>query len=153
MADIARHAGVGVGTVYRHFATREELLGALVHRSFELALTNARAAAHEPGSALAGVRAFLSATLRDRDRFVLPLHGGPVVFDDAIRALQAEVRVALQGLIDRGHAAGELRADLTPVDLILSASLLSGPLPSIEDWDLHAGRQIELLLHGLRAGT
>ena len=40
-----------------------------------------------------------------------------------------------------------------PVDLILSASLLSRPLPSIEDWDLHAGRQIELLLHGLRAGT
>ena len=69
MADIARHAGVGVGTVYRHFATREELLGALVHRSFELALTNALAAADEPGSALEGVRAFLSATLRDRDRF------------------------------------------------------------------------------------
>jgi len=150
MADIARHAGVGVGTVYRHFATREELLGALVHRSFELALTNARAAAAEPGPALNGVRAFLTATLRDRDRFVLPLHGGPVVFDAASRALQAEVRVALQGLLDRGHAAGELRADLTPVDLIISASLLSRPLATVDDWDIRAGRQIELLLHGLR---
>ena len=37
MADIAGRAGVGVGTVYRHFATREALLGALVHRSFGLA--------------------------------------------------------------------------------------------------------------------
>ena len=81
------------------------------------------------------------------------LHGGPVVFDAAIRERHAEVRAILQTLIDRGHQTGELRADLTPVDLILSASLLSRPLPSIEDWDLHAGRQIELLLHGLRAGT
>ena len=151
MADIARHAGVGVGTVYRHFATREELLGALVHRSFELALTNARAAAAEPGSALDGVRAFLTATLRDRDRFVLPLHGGPVVFDAAIRALQAEVRVALQGLLDRGHAAGELRADLTPEDVIVSAcAAVTPPSRHADDWDLRANRQIELLLNGLR---
>jgi AcrR family transcriptional regulator len=150
MADIARHAGVGVGTVYRHFATREELLGALVHRSFALAVANARAAAAEPGSALDGVRSFLTATLRDRDRFVLPLHGGPVVFDAAIRELQAEVREVLQALLDRGQTAGELRPDLTPVDVILSASLLSRPLPAVDDWDLHAGRQIELLLNGLR---
>jgi AcrR family transcriptional regulator len=150
MADIARHAGVGVGTVYRHFPTREDLLGALVHRSFALAVANARAAASEPGSALDGVRSFLTATLRDRDRFVLPLHGGPVVFDAAIRELQAEVREVLQALLDRGQTAGELRADLTPVDVILSASLLSRPLPSVDDWELHAGRQIELLLNGLR---
>jgi AcrR family transcriptional regulator len=149
MADIARRAGVGVGTVYRHFATREDLLGALVHRSFGLALANARAAAAEPGSALDGLRSFLSATLRDRDRFVLPLHGGPLRFDAAIRELQAEVRVALQALLDRGQIAGELRADLVPEDVIVSAALLSRPLPSVDDWDLRAGRQIELLLNGL----
>jgi AcrR family transcriptional regulator len=150
MADIAHHAGVGVGTVYRHFATREDLLGALVHRSFELALANARAAAREPGSALDGIRAFLLATLRDRDRFVLPLHGGPPVFDAGTRELQAEVRGVLQALLDRGQAAGELRPDLEPVDVILSAALLAQPLPATDDWDVLAGRQIDLLLHGLR---
>ena len=149
MADIARHAGVGIGTVYRHFATREDLLGALVHRSFSLALTNARAAAAEPGSALNGVRVFFTATLRDRDRFVLPLHGGPPVFTPATRELQAEVRGVLQALIDRGQAAGELRADLTPVDLIRAASLLSRPLPGTDDWDRLGSRQIDLFLNGL----
>lgn len=153
MADIARHAGVGIGTVYRHFPTREDLLSALVHRSFGLALVNARAAASEPGSALEGVRAFLSATLRDRDRFVLPLHGGPVLFTAAIRDLQAEIRGVLQTLLDRGHATDQLRGDLTPVDLIIAASLLSRPLPNADDWDALAHRQIELLLSGLGPRT
>jgi hypothetical protein len=120
-----------------------------VHRSFGLALANARAAAAEPGPALEGVRSFLVATLRDRDRFVLPLHGGPAVFSAATRELQAEVRAVLQTLLDRGQAAGELRDDLTPVDLILAASLLSRPLPNAGDWDLLALRQIDLLLQGL----
>jgi AcrR family transcriptional regulator len=149
MADIAAAAGVGVGTLYRHFATREDLLSALVHRSFGMALANARAAAAEPGPAPDGVRSFLAATLRDRARFVLPLHGGPVVFRSETRALQAEVRSVLQGLIDRGQEAGELRPDLTPVDLIVAASLLSRPLPNAEDWDALAHRQIDLFLHGL----
>ncbi len=82
---------------------------------------------------------------------MLPLHGGPLVFDAAIRELQVDVRAALQALLDRGHAAGELRADLTPEDLIVAAALLSRPLPAADDWDLRGGRQIELLLHGLGA--
>src|SRR4051812_39926401 len=135
MADIARAAGVGVGTLYRHFASRDDLFAALVQRSFELALVNARAAAATAGSALDGIRAFFTATLRDREQFVLPLHGGPPVFTPASRELQTEVRGVLQTLLDRGHAAGQLRADLTPVDLIVATSLLSRPLPNSENWD------------------
>jgi AcrR family transcriptional regulator len=151
MAKIAERAGVGVGTVYRHFATREDLLGALVHRSFGLAVENAEAAAAHAGSALAGVRLFLLATLRDRERFVLPLHGGPVIFTPATRQRQAAVRTALRTLLERGQAAGELRADLTPEDLIVATSLLSRPLPGTGDWDALARRQIDLLVDGLAA--
>jgi AcrR family transcriptional regulator len=149
MAKIAERAGVGVGTVYRHFATREDLLGALVHRSFGLAVENAGAAAAHPGPALEGVRLFLLATLRDRERFVLPLHGGPVIFTPATRQRQAGVRTALRTLLERGQAAGELRADLTPEDLIVAASLLSRPLPGTGDWDALARRQIDLMIDGL----
>jgi AcrR family transcriptional regulator len=149
MAKIAERAGVGVGTVYRHFATREDLLGALVHRSFGLAVENAGAAAAHPGPALEGVRLFLLATLRDRERFVLPLHGGPVIFTPATRQRQADVRTALRALLERGQAAGELRADLTPEDLIVASSLLSRPLPGTGDWDALARRQIDLMIDGL----
>jgi AcrR family transcriptional regulator len=149
MAQIAEHAGVGVGTVYRHFPTREDLLGALVHRSFGLALDNARAAAAHPGTALEGVRLFFLATLRDRERFVLPLHGGPRVFTRATRERQAAVRAVLRGLLERGQAVGELRADLTPEDVILATSLLSRPLPGTGNWERLARRQIELMIHGL----
>jgi AcrR family transcriptional regulator len=149
IARIAAHAGVGVGTVYRHFATREDLLGALVYRSFGLAVDNARAAAAHPGSALEGVRAFFLATLRDRERFVLPLHGGPAIFTPATRERQGQVRTVLRGLIERGQAAGELRADLSPEDLIVSASLLSRPLPGTRNWERLARRQIDLMINGL----
>ena len=149
MAKIAERAGVGVGTVYRHFATREDLLGALVHRSFGLAVENAGAAAAQPGPALDGVRLFLLATLRDRERFVLPLHGGPVIFTPATRQRQADVRTALRALLERGQAAGELRADLTPEDLIVASSLLSRQLPGTRDWDALARRQIDLMINGL----
>jgi AcrR family transcriptional regulator len=152
MARIAERAGVGVGTVYRHFATREDLLGALVHRSFGLAVENAGAAAAHRGSALEGVRQFLLATLRDRERFVLPLHGGPLIFTPATRQRQADVRTALRTLIERGRAAGELRADLAPEDLIVAASLLSRPLPGTGDWDALARRQIDLMIDGLAPG-
>lgn len=149
IAQIAEHAGVGVGTVYRHFPTREDLLGGLVYRSFGLAVDNARAAAAHPGSALEGVRAFFFATLRDRERFVLPLHGGPAIFTPATRERQGQVRTVLRGLIERGQGAGELRADLSPEDVIVAASLLSRPLPGTGDWERLARRQIDLMISGL----
>jgi len=165
MVQIAERAGVGVGTIYRHFSTREELLGELVYRSFGIAVENARAAAAHPGSALDGIRQFFLVTLRDRDRFVLPLHGGPAIFTPATRKLQADVRTILRGLIERGQAAGELRADLTPEDLILATSLLSRPLPGLapsrvspsgkrtESWDRLARRQIDLMIEGLGSNS
>jgi AcrR family transcriptional regulator len=149
MAQIAEHAGVGVGTVYRHFATREDLLGELVYRSFGIAVENSRDAAAHPGSALEGIRMFFLATLRDRERFVLPLHGGPPVFTAATLQLQKDVRTILGGLLERGKAAGELRADLTAEDLVVATSLLSRPLPGTGNWDRIAHRQIDLMIGGL----
>jgi AcrR family transcriptional regulator len=151
MATIADEARVGVGTLYRHFPTREHLLAALVQRSFELVLENAQHAAAHDGTALECIREFMHRALRDRDRFVLPLHGGPLTFNDDIDALRAEVRVVLQSVLDRGVATRTVRDDITPTDIIIAGALFSRPLPSVQTWDDVAARQIELFLAGIGA--
>ena len=56
-----------------------------------------------------------------------------------------------QTILDRGVAAGELRGDVTPIDVIVAGALLSRPLPNVEQWDDIAARQIELFLAGISA--
>src|ERR1700712_1123786 len=63
MATIAADAGVGVATLYRHFATREDLLNGLTHRSFEQVLANARAAEQAGVDATDSIRRFIDAAI------------------------------------------------------------------------------------------
>ena len=88
MATIAEEAGVGIGTVYRHYPTRPALLAALTLRSFHLVLEHARTAALSDEPAPTALTQFLEQTIAARDEFVLPLHGGPVIHDEKIVALQ-----------------------------------------------------------------
>ena len=87
MATIAAGAGVGIGTLYRHFATREDLLGHLTHASFEQVLANAEAAEAEGLSGTDALRRFerslqglpevRSATVREyegADRAIVDVH-------------------------------------------------------------------------------
>jgi AcrR family transcriptional regulator len=150
MAEIADRAGVGVGTLYRHFPTREHLLGALTSRAFALVLGHARAAAAAPGPAADAVGQFFAATIECRDQLVLPMHGGPADLDDEARQLQAEIRVVLGALLRRGRRDGSIRAGVTPGDVIIAAAQLAQPLATVENWDRQARRQARIYLAGLR---
>ena len=77
MATIAADAGVGIGTLYRHFPTREDLLGYLTHASFEQVLANAEAAESNGATAAEALRQFIESAISQRNELVLPLHGGP----------------------------------------------------------------------------
>src|ERR1700735_3243809 len=92
MATIAAEAGVGIGTLYRHYPTRPDLLAALTLRSFHLVLDHARPAALGDEPVPMALTHFLEQTIAARDRFVLPLHGGPVIRDEKIVALRTEIR-------------------------------------------------------------
>src|SRR5580693_2883434 len=81
MATIADEAGVGIGTLYRHYPTRPALLAALTLRSFQLVLQHARAAAMSDEPAPAALERFFEQTIAARDELILPLHGGPVIHD------------------------------------------------------------------------
>jgi AcrR family transcriptional regulator len=149
IATIAADASVGVGTVYRHFPDREDLLAALAERSYGLVLEHAKAAAASPATALASVDAFLRATIAHRADLILPLHGGPVTLDERSAQLRAEISEHLERVLRRGQEDGTIRGDVTGVDIIVFGATLAQPLPHVPDWDHVAARQAQIFLAGL----
>jgi AcrR family transcriptional regulator len=151
MARIADEAGVGIGTLYRHYPTRPALLAALTLRSFNLVLQHARTAAQSDQPAPAALEQFFELTIAARNEFVLPLHGGPVVHDEEIVALRAEIRNLLEQVLARGRRDRTIRPDATSTDMIITGAMLAQPLPHVPDWDLLASRQARIFVAGLAA--
>ena len=151
MATIAQEAGVGNGTVYRHYPTRAALLAALTLRSFHLVLEHARTAAQSDDPAPTALTRFLEQTIAARDEFILPLHGGPVIQDEKIVALQSEIRNLLEQVLARGRCDGIIRPDATSEDIIITGAMLAQPLPHAADWDQLARRQARIFIAGLAA--
>jgi AcrR family transcriptional regulator len=151
MATIADEAGVGIGTLYRHYPTRPALLAALTLRSFNLVLQHARAAALSDEPAPAALAQFFEHTIAARNEFVLPLHGGPVIHDEKIVAVQSEIRNLLEQVLARGRRDRTIRPDATPIDIIITGALLAQALPNASDWDQLARRQARIFLAGLAA--
>ncbi|WP_328453317.1 MULTISPECIES: TetR/AcrR family transcriptional regulator [unclassified Amycolatopsis] len=149
MATIAADAGVGVGTVYRHYPSRDALLGALTHRSFRLVLETARRAAALDGPAIDGIRFFLEQTIEHGSDLVLPMHGGPAPSDAATVALRDEAHRTLGSILERGQDDGTLRSDVTRADIVSFGALLAQGLPHVPDWQPAARRQTDIYLDGL----
>jgi AcrR family transcriptional regulator len=151
MATIADEAGVGIGTLYRHYATRPDLLAALTLRSFQIVVQHARTAAESDKPAPAALEQFFEQTIVARNEFVLPLHGGPVIHDEKIVALQTEIRNLLEQVLARGRRDRTIRPDATPIDIIITGAMLAQPLPHAADWDQLARRQARIFVAGLAA--
>ena len=149
MATIAAEAGVGVGTLYRHFPTREHLLSYLTHRSFEQVLANARAAERDGATATDCLRRFVDAAIDQRNELVLPLHGGPRPTSAATTAVRSEVHHILQRIIARGLNDSTLRPGLTPADIVIFGAMLAQPRPTDPDWDATCRRLLATYLRGL----
>lgn len=153
MALIAHDAGVGVGTVYRHFPARADLLAELERRSYEIVLDNARAAAAATGrrSAIGALEIFFERTIRSRHELILPLHGGPVSLDAATVAVRTEISDLIDTVLARGRLDATIRPDATAVDVIVAGAVLAQPLPHVSNWDELARRQARIALDGLAA--
>jgi AcrR family transcriptional regulator len=150
MATVAAQAGVGVGTVYRHFPSREALLSALTRRSFQMVLAAARRASASDGSGIEAVRSFLNDTIEHGPELVLPLHGGPTLTDAATVSLRKEVHRVLGSVLERGRRDGTIRADATTADIVIFGALLAQALPHVGNWKQTARRQAIVYLDGLR---
>lgn len=152
MPDVARAASVGVGTVYRHFPTKDDLIAALVAERFERFAERARAAL-ESSDPWQGLCDFLRFTvqLQADDRSLGEVMGSrPGMM--AAAAYQVGLPELSERLVKRAQASGELRRDLTWEDIPLMACGLGCAAqvnagPAIGRWP----RLVEIVIDGLRA--
>jgi len=145
---IARQAGVGQGTLYRHFPTREDLLAEVYREDVDelVAAAPALLAEHEPLTALACWFDWVASYAHIKRGVFAAVEAG------VSQALAAHslgpIGEAITVLLDAGKAEGTIRPDVDARDVIL----LIGYLTRLEqdEWDARARHLLQVVLDGLR---
>ena len=149
--DIARQAGVGAGTLYRHFPTRDALIEAVYRSEVE----KLAAAAKGFAAAMAPVEALRAWLLLFVDyiaakHIIAPalnsVSGGPSRLYESSRSL---VQGAIEELVKRAKKSGDVRKDIDASDL-LRAVIGVSYVGSGGDWQQSAKRLVDILIAGSR---
>jgi AcrR family transcriptional regulator len=151
--EIAEKAGVGVGTVYRHFPQRSDLIAAVLRREIDACADAAPvlAAAHEPGEALARWMQRYAAFIATKRGLASALHSGNPAFDTLPDYFRQRLEPALRALLESATAAGEVRTDIAARDLLGAVASLCSH--AYDQGPEHARRMVALLVDGLRYGA
>jgi len=150
--EIARRAGVGIGTLYRHFPTRGAIVEAVYRREVQqLADAATRLlAALPPGAALhEWMRLFVDyiAAKKVIASALGSIAGG---VSELYASSGARITGAISLLVERARASGDIRADVDPTDLLRAlVGFAYGNAGS--GWEASAKRLIDVLMDGLRA--
>ena len=151
--DIAKQVGVGPGTLYRHFPTREELLQSVYRAELEK-LAEAEQKFSQTMAPTDALRAWLllfvdaSAAKQLIAPALNTLLGDPKkVFETSY----AKMHQAIRALVKRGVESGDIRGDLDPVDLLRALIGVSN-VASAPDWQPSARRLVDILIAGSRPG-
>lgn len=148
--DIARQAGVGAGTLYRHFSSREELLKGVYRTEIERLAAAERTLA-EKLSPVEALRSWLllfveAIAAKQVIAPALALIGDPKkVFEDS----HTRMWEAIRALAGRAVRSGDIRSDLDPTDL-LRALIGVAHMATIPDWQPSARRLVDILIAGSR---
>ncbi|HTC07566.1 MAG TPA: TetR/AcrR family transcriptional regulator [Acetobacteraceae bacterium] len=150
--EIARTAGVGAGTLYRHFPTRDALVAAVYRNETDqlVAAADRLAETYPPVTAL---REWLLLFVD----YIATKHGMSEVLNSIVggtselySASTAQVKQAIAKLVDRAVLSGDIRLELDPLDLLRAlagvANIGLGP-----DGERAAKRLIDILIAGIRA--
>ena len=151
LEEIARKAGVGPGTLYRHFPTREELLVA-VYRSEVEKLAGAARRLSDTLPPVEALRAWLLLFVDavEAKQVIAPvlntLVGDP---KKVFEASHAQIHEALRALVKRAIKSGDIRKDLYPIDLLRALGGVANVSAS-PDWQQSARRLVDILITGSR---
>ncbi|WP_433427547.1 TetR/AcrR family transcriptional regulator [Nonomuraea sp. CA-141351] len=151
--EIADLAGVGVGTLYRHFPQRSDLVKAVFQREVDACADAAPVltAAHEPGVALAMWLFRYTEFLATKRGLATALHSGDPAFDALPGYFMQRLGPTLGSLLEAATTSGEIRADISPKDLLYAVANLC--LPVADEGVAYSRRMVALLVDGLRYGA
>ncbi|MEU3469389.1 TetR/AcrR family transcriptional regulator [Streptomyces sp. NPDC006687] len=152
--EIARRAGIGNATLYRHFPDRADLVHHVVLYVMDRVTAQAEDALAEEPDAFAALCRFAHAAVDERIGALCPMLSDGFDHDhpELLSAREA-LGGAVEELVTAGRRAGLLRADIGTGDLMLALSQLARPLPGT-DCTMVSGfvhRHLQLFLDGLRA--
>ena len=151
MEDVAKRAGVGVGTLYRHFPTKDALVRGLIVDKMERMADVAKAALErdtdDAWEAFAGVlRAGAEQQVEDRALTQVVASQPQEAFRSAIED-ETPLAARMAELLERAKAAGAVRADAHPDDIPTMMCGMAAVVQNGRDWE----RYLELMLDGFRA--
>ena len=150
---IARDAGVGIGTLYRRYPTREALLEAMAVRAYRLILAEAEDALAQGETGLDAIGRFLRQTFAHRDELVLPLHGAPMTEETESAELRKQMQQTMGAIVTRGHRDGSVRPDVTAGAVVRFGAMLARPMSAVPDWPEAAAEQRSIFLRGIAADS
>ncbi|NEW93660.1 TetR/AcrR family transcriptional regulator [Rhodopseudomonas sp. BR0M22] len=150
--EIAEKAGVGVGTLYRHFPQRSDLIVAVFRSGVDCCADAAETLAeeHPPLEALSRWMQHYVDFIATKRGLAAALYSGNPAYDNLPAYFEQRLVPALKSLLDKAGAAGEVRRDVDPFDLLRAVAQLSNSAPGDSE---HTRRMVALLIDGLRYGA
>lgn len=152
--EVARRAGIGNATLYRHFPDRPTLVHHVVLYVMERVSAQAEAALAEEPDAFAALCRFTHAAADERIGALCTMLDGDFDFEHPeLLAVRNALESGVEALLTTGQDAGLVRTDIGVGDLVVALSQLSRPLPGTAclDVDRFVHRHLQLFLDGLRA--
>jgi len=153
--DIARHAGCGVGTVYRRFPDKELLIDALFEERIGRLVEIARDSLtiEDPWQGLtAFMEKGLEAMAGDRGLKELLLSSDQGCSRERIAAARERLQPMIDALVARAHASGALRQDIEPRDMPILQVMFGAVIDASQDVEPQLWRRyLEIVMRGLRA--
>lgn len=148
--EITDLAGLGVGTLYRHFPRRSDLIVAVMQHEIDACAGAATTlgAEHEPWEALTTWLSRFTELVGTKRGLASALHSGDPTFDDLPGYIMDSLEPALDGLLDAARKRGDIRADVTASDVLLAVALMCQPVRS-QDQQFN-DRIVRVFIAGLR---